>query len=105
MFPAWAAHYSGIGYKQSSYHACRPEPKKTGRVGRHRKPTLKMQLSILISNLLLAGSAAAATVGGDPFDDSIRMQGKEWRLKSVLLGESDSARQYCGLGGTPNAER
>jgi hypothetical protein len=50
---------------------------------KNRKPTLKMQLSILVSNLLLAGSAAAATVGGYPFDDSIRMQGKELRLNGA----------------------
>lgn len=50
---------------------------------RQLRPTLKMQLSIMCCNLLIAGSAVAATVGGQPFDDSIRMQGKELRLNGA----------------------
>ena len=50
---------------------------------RHGKPTWKMQLSIVFCSLLVAGSAAAATVGGYPFDDSIRMQGRELRLNGA----------------------
>lgn len=52
---------------------------------RHRNLTLKMQLSILVSNLLLASSAVAATVtaGGQPFDDTIRVQGRELRLNGA----------------------
>ena len=50
---------------------------------RHSKLTLKMQLSIWFSTLLLAGSAMAATVGGYPFDDSIQMQGKSLRLNGA----------------------
>lgn len=42
-----------------------------------------MQLSILLSALLLACSAAAATVGGYAFDDSIQMQGKALRLNGA----------------------
>lgn len=45
--------------------------------------TIKMQLSILASQLLLASSAMAATVGGYPFDDTIRMQGKELPLNGA----------------------
>lgn len=42
-----------------------------------------MQLSILVSTLLLAASAGAATVGGYPFDDRIRMQGKDLQLNGA----------------------
>lgn len=43
----------------------------------------KMQLSIVLCSLLLTGSAMAATVGGYPFNDSIRMQGRELRLNGA----------------------
>ena len=68
---------------------------------RHRRPSLKMQLSILICSLGLAGSAAAATVGGQAFDDSIRVQGKELRLNGAgvrykLIFSVYSAGLYLG---------
>lgn len=50
---------------------------------RHRTPTLKMQLSIWVSQLLLACSAAAATAGGYAFDDTIQMQGKALQLNGA----------------------
>lgn len=87
---------------------------------RHRKLTLtlKMQLSIAISTLLLAGSASAVTVGGYAFDDSIRMQGKELRLNGagvrykaifsvysagLYLGEKH--RQPAGIYASPGPKR
>lgn len=50
---------------------------------KRRTSTLKMQLSIYAAILLLAGSAVAATAGGQPFDDSLRLQGKELRLNGA----------------------
>lgn len=83
MFAAKAMHCTGIAYKQFRHYACRPEPTKTSKFMEPTKPALKMQLSMLVFNLLIAGSAVAATVGGYPFDDSIRMQGKELRLNGA----------------------
>lgn len=45
--------------------------------------TFKMQLSIFAATLLLAASAVAATAGGQPFDDSLRLHGKELRLNGA----------------------
>jgi hypothetical protein len=60
-----------------------PESAKANKSMRHSKQNLKMQLSMMFCTLLVTGSAAAATVGGYQFDDSIRMQGRDLRLNGA----------------------